>query len=250
MAVAKTIKRYFFRGLAVLLPTILTISIFVWGYRFIQDNISIHINRWLVKLTLLIMRLDPANEEAVKSLKEFWISGAGSVAGFILALIAVCIVGAVLASVVGKSLWHVIENFILRAPFLKQVYPYVKNVTDFLFTQGEEKKELISRVVAVEYPRKGVWVMGFVTGNGLKRVVGHSRKEFVTVLIPTSPTPFTGFTIMVAKDETIELEMSLEEAFRFIVSGGVITPPGEAGYSLPEEPEPPTDSEDEIESKS
>ncbi|GAH87960.1 unnamed protein product, partial [marine sediment metagenome] len=91
----------------------------------------------------------------------------------------------------------------------------------------EEKKKMFSRVVAVEYPRKGIWSMGFVTGSGLKRVVDNVKKEFLTVLIPTSPTPFTGFVIMVPKKQTIELDMTVEEALRFAVSGGVIAPTGE-----------------------
>ncbi len=198
------------------MPTIVTIWILVWGYSFIQDNISIHIKRGLVRLIIIA----GGSEE---ELSKFWIDGALSIAGFLVALFAVCIVGAILASVVGKTLWRVVEKFIMNTPFLRQVYPYVKQITDFLFTQ-EEKKRLFSRVVAVEYPRKGIWSMGMVTGSGLKKVVDKVEKEFLTILIPTSPTPFTGFVIMVPKEQTIELDMTIEEALRFAVSGGVIVP--------------------------
>jgi len=205
------------------LPTILTIWIFIWGYRFIQENISVYINRALVRLTMMIQRLEWTNLEARNYWDDFWIHGWGSVAGFIVALGVVFIVGAVLASVVGKTLWRMIEKFIMNTPFLRQVYPYVKQITDFVFTQGEQRK-LFSRVVAVEYPRKGIWSMGMVTGPGLKKVIDHVEKEFVTVLIPTSPTPFTGFVIMVPKEQTIDLDMTIEDALRFTVSGGVISP--------------------------
>jgi len=104
-----------------------------------------------------------------------------------------------------------------------QVYPYIKQITDFLFTE-QEKKDLFSRVVAVEYPRKGIWSMGLVTGSGLKKIVDNAEKEFVTILIPTSPTPFTGFVIMVPKEDTIDLDITIEQALRFAVSGGVIAP--------------------------
>lgn len=204
------------RGLAVLLPTILTIWIFIWGYRFINDKISVHIKNGLERLIILA-------GGSRGELDKFWIDGALSVAGFLIALIAVCIVGALLASVVGKTLWRMIEKFIMNTPFLRQVYPYVKQVTDFLLTQ-EEQKKLFSRVVAVEYPRKGIWSMGLVTGSGLKKVTENVKKEFLTVLIPTSPTPFTGFVIMVPKEQTIELDMTIEEAIRFAVSAGVIAP--------------------------
>jgi len=215
---------YFLRGLAVLLPTIVTIWIFFWGYKFIQENISIHINRGIV---WLVMFLQGEQQYLIKEdMVKFWVHGWGSIAGFLIALVAVCIVGAMLASVVGKTLWRMIEKFIMNTPFLRQVYPYVKQITDFLLTQ-EEQKKLFSRVVAVEYPREGVWSMGLVTGSGLKKVTENVKKEFLTVLIPTSPTPFTGFVIMVPKEKTIELDMTIEEAIRFAVSAGVIVPQGD-----------------------
>jgi uncharacterized membrane protein len=76
----------------------------------------------------------------------------------------------------------------------------------------------------VEYPRRGVWSVGFVTGSGLKEIEKSVKRELLTVIIPTSPTPFTGFVITVPKKLTIDLDMTMEEAFRFIVSGGVIVP--------------------------
>jgi uncharacterized membrane protein len=224
-------KNYFLRGLAVLLPTILTIALFVWGYKFIQEYIGIYINRALVRLIMLIPFLMPTWTQEM--LNKFWIDGAGSMAGFVIALILVFIVGALLASVVGRTIWRMVEGFIMNTPFLRRVYPYIKQITDFLLTQ-EEKKKMFSRVVAVEYPRKGIWSMGFVTGSGLERVVNNVKKEFITILIPTSPTPFTGFVIMVPKKQTIELDMTVEEALIFAVSAGVITPGGEhAAATLP-----------------
>ena len=220
-------KSYFLRGLAVLLPTILTIWVFVWGYSFIQDNISSHIRDgldWLIRKT--------TSDAFIDKLSEPWLNIALSAAGFLIALLGVCIVGALLASVVGRTLWRMVEKFIMNTPFLRQVYPYVKQVTDFFLTQ-EEQKRMFSRVVAVEYPRKGIWSLGFVTGSGLEKVVDNVKKEFLTVLIPTSPTPFTGFVIMVPKKQTVEMDMTIEEALRFTVSGGVIAPGGERPAALP-----------------
>ena len=221
MGIMKPIKNYFLRGLAVLLPTLLTIWILILGYQFIQKYISVHINRGLVWLTMFIR-----NETGAAVRQEwtnFWVNSWGSIAGFIIAVIVVCIVGALLASVIGKTLWRMIEKLIMRAPFLKQVYPYVKQITDFLF-KPEEKEQVFSRVVAVEYPREGVWSLGMVTGAGIKQLMDGVEKELLTVLIPTSPTPFTGFVIMVPKEKTIELDITIEEALRFTISGGVIVP--------------------------
>jgi uncharacterized membrane protein len=264
MSVTRRFKGYFLHGLAVLLPSILTIWLFVWGYTFIQDNISKHLNRGIVhviayfahknvevtdddireyllenkpelkknenELLIHIKREDIQRKVRIQKLKkdlaETWVDGPGSIAGFLVAVVGVCVIGALLASYVGRGLWRTIEKFIMNTPFLRNVFPYVKQVTDFLLT-NEEQKKLFSRVVAVEYPRKGIWSIGFVTGSGLEKVVNTVKKEFLTVIIPTSPTPFTGFVITVQKKQTIDLDMTIEEALRFIVSGGVITPGSE-----------------------
>jgi len=274
MRVSRRVKSYFLHGLAVLLPTILTIWLFVWSYTFIQRNFSVHINRGLVRVISLAAneRVEVSDKEVIAyllkakpdlegkdaelaihakrpeirrkariqklegTLQKTWVEGPGSIVGFLIAVVAVCVVGALLASYVGRSLWRTVEKFIMNTPILRSVFPYVKQITDFLLT-AEEQKQLFSRVVAVEYPRKGIWSVGFVTGAGLEKVVQNVRREFLTVLIPTSPTPFTGFVITVQKRLTIDLDMTIEEALRFIVSGGVITPgsePAAAGLPKPD----------------
>ena len=218
MSLSRRFRNYFLRGLAVLLPTVLTIWIFVLGYNFIQANLGSHLKNgleWLMKII--------AGAEFVDNLAERWWNVALSAGSFLIAVLIVCLVGALLASVVGRSLWRMVENFIMNTPLLRRVYPYIKQITDFLLTQ-EEQKKMFSRVVAVEYPRKGIWSVGFVTGSGIEKVVDNVKKEFLTILIPTSPTPFTGFVIMVPKKQTIELDMTIEEALRFTVSAGVIAP--------------------------
>ena len=141
--------------------------------------------------------------------------------------------GALLASYVGKRLWRRIEKGIMNTPFLRRVYPYVKQVTDFLLAQEEEGNLSFSRVVAVEYPRKGIWSIGFVTGSGLKKITQSVQKEFLTVLVPNSPTPVTGYVIIVHKEQTIALEMTIEEAVRFAVSASVVAPDRDGAMTLP-----------------
>ena len=210
-------KSYFLRGLAVLLPTLLTVWIFVVVFLFFHKNVGSYIKRGLTELIVLAGGSRPL-------LESTWISVALSIAGFLVVLVAVCMVGALLASVVGRALWRSVENSIMNTPVLRRVYPYVKQITDFVLTQ-EEQKRVFSRVVAVEYPRKGIWSIGLVTGSGLRRISeNNKRKEFITVLVPNSPTPVTGYVIVVPKDQTIPLNMTIEEAFRFAISAGVITP--------------------------
>jgi uncharacterized membrane protein len=191
----------------------------MWGYRFIHQRIGVHIERGIKYLIILA-----GGSEA--ELEKLWIDAALSMAGFLIALVVVFIVGALLASVVGRAVWRMIEKFIMNTPILRRIYPYVKQVTDFVLTQ-EEQKRMFSKVIAVEYPRKGIWSIGLVTGSGLKKIVDNVEKEFLTILIPNSPTPVTGYVIMVPKEDTIALDMSIEEAFRFAISAGVITPAGQ-----------------------
>jgi uncharacterized membrane protein len=105
----------------------------------------------------------------------------------------------------------------------KQIYPYVKQVTEFFVGDRDEKFQF-SRVVAVEYPRKGLWSVGLVTGETLRNIQDKAERDCMTVFIPSSPTPFTGYVITVPKEETIDLPITIDETFRFCVSGGVIVP--------------------------
>jgi uncharacterized membrane protein len=216
MAKMGRFKSYFLRGLAVLLPTVLTIWIFIWGYHFINDTISVYIKRGIV----YVIKLAGGSEE---ELGKFWVDGFLSAAGFLIALGIVIAVGAFLASVLGRTIWRLVERLMMNTPLLKQVYPFFKQITDFFLSQ-EDTKKMFSRVVAVEYPRKGVWSVGLVTGTGLKKIIESSEKEFLTVFIATTPSPLTGFVVIVPKEEVLDLDMTIEEAFRFLISAGLITP--------------------------
>lgn len=198
------------------MPTLLTIWIFIQCYLFVQKNISRYINLGIVHLILKF-----SDEYPKDLLMDYWVHGIGQITGFVIALIGVIILGAFLASFVGRTLWRLVEKAFFSVPLVKQVYQPLRQITDFLLT----KKEIsFNKVVAIQYPRSGVWSVGLATGKGIKRIVSAHQREFLTVFVPTSPTPFTGYVIMTPKDETIELDMTIEEALRFTISGGVITP--------------------------
>jgi uncharacterized membrane protein len=238
MSVTNSIKRYFLRGLAVLLPTILTLWILAWGYSLLQEHVSSHINQGIVKACVWLHRSEGLSEEALakyqKDLEGNFVGGiAGTLVGLLIATVAVFLFGAFLASFVGRVLWRMVESTITSMPVLRAVYPHVKQVTDFVLTPEEKKKSFL-RVVAVEYPRQGLWSIGFVTGSGLRTVTGHARREFLTVLVPKAPALVSGYVITVPKEETLALDMSVEEAFRFLVSAGVILPEGEQRIALPQ----------------
>ncbi|MEW4453113.1 DUF502 domain-containing protein [Bremerella sp. JC817] len=137
-------------------------------------------------------------------------------------LLALYFTGKFMAAGLGRILWNASERQIMhRLPIIRNVYGSVKQVTDFLLNEQEIQ---FTRVVAVEYPRKGMWSLGFVTSESLLDIKDKAGEPVVTILVPTSPMPATGFTINAKKSETIELNITLDQAFQFIVSCGVVVP--------------------------
>ena len=144
--------------------------------------------------------------------------------------------GKFFAAGIGRWIWRLFEGFIERLPVIRKVYSSVKQVTDYVF--DEQRRVGFSRVVAVEYPRQGVWAIAFVTGEGLLDVSAAANEPVLSLLIPTSPVPGTGFTAMARKSEVLDLNMTVDEAIQYIVSCGVVVPPQqqsrrEFGYRLP-----------------
>lgn len=136
-------------------------------------------------------------------------------------LLSLYLLGKFLAAGVGRFFWMQFERLINRLPVIRNVYSSVKQVTDFMFSEREIE---YTRVVAVEYPRKGIWTLAMVTGESLLDIRSAANEAVLSVLIPTSPMPFTGFTVTVKKSETIDLNITIDQAFQFIVSCGVVVP--------------------------
>ena len=124
----------------------------------------------------------------------------------------------------GLGRWFVkqFDGAILRIPVINKVYGSVKQVTDFAFSEREIE---FNRVVAIQYPREGIWSLGFVTGNSMAEISEATGEQMLSVLMPTSPMPMTGFTVTVKKSEAIDLNLTVDEAIQFVVSCGVVVPP-------------------------
>ncbi|MBI1372626.1 MAG: DUF502 domain-containing protein [Phycisphaera sp.] len=265
-------RRFFFRGLGIVLPTVLTIWILVVVYQFVDTKIATPINKGIQEMVLSWTSWPQATEgdisEFRKDLTEEqrqawktkltdpkWVEyqtrrtlllnhwnrlSIGSfvvldLIGLFVAVILIYFAGLAVGSFVGRKLYARGERMLQQLPLFKQVYPYVKQVTDFLV--GNEQKIQFNKVVAVQYPRKGLWSVGLVTGNTMQSIQDEARDACITVFVPSSPTPFTGYVITVPVSDTIELPITIDEALRFTVSGGVIVPPGQ---TIPEgeAPEP------------
>jgi len=136
-------------------------------------------------------------------------------------LSALYFLGRVFAHGIGRWFVNSIEAGINRIPLVNKVYGSVKQVTDFAFSEREIE---FNRVVAIEYPREGIWSIGFVTGNGIPAIAKAAGEPVLSVLMPTSPMPMTGFTVTVRRSEAIDLDMTIDEAIQFCVSCGVVVP--------------------------
>ena len=151
-----------------------------------------------------------------------WLNRARVLPVFLCLFISILyLLGKFLAAGVGRIVWNGFEALIHRLPLIRNVYSSFKQVTDFLFSEQEVQ---FTRVVAVEYPRKGIWAIGFVTGEGMQDMRDAATEPVVTLLIPTSPMPATGFTATVRKSETVDLNISIDQAIQFVVSCGVVIP--------------------------
>lgn len=132
------------------------------------------------------------------------------------------VLGKLLGAGMGRMLWNIVERGIHRVPLVRNVYDSVKQMTDFMF---QERELGYKRVVAVEYPRKGIWAIGFVTGESLMDIRSASGEPMVSLMIPASPMSVTGYIITVAKSETIDLDLTIDQALQFLISCGVVVPP-------------------------
>jgi uncharacterized membrane protein len=137
-------------------------------------------------------------------------------------LLLLYLLGKFLAAGFGRFFWKQLERLIHHIPLVRSVYDSVKQVTDFLFTDSDME---YTRVVAIEYPRIGMWTLCFVTGEGMWDLRGVTTEPLLTVFVPTSPLPFQGFPLTVKKSEVIDLNISIDQAIQFIVSCGVAIPP-------------------------
>jgi uncharacterized membrane protein len=168
------------------------------------------------------VRLSSANAYYHRYARIHWLKRTVVVPVFFCVFILLLyILGKFFAAGMGRIIWNGIEAMIVRLPVIRNVYSSVKQVTDFMFSETEIE---FNRVVAVEYPRKGIWSVGFVTGESMLDIRAAANEAVLTVLMPTSPMPATGFTVTVLKSETIDIDISMDQAIQFVVSCGVVVP--------------------------
>ena len=138
----------------------------------------------------------------------------------IISIILITFIGWLSLSLIGKKLLEIFNNILKRIPILRTIYSAFVQMLD-IFTKSNENKK---NVVLIEYPRKGSWAVGFATKENKGEISKKSKQNLVNVFVPTTPNPTSGFLLMFPKEEVIYLDMSFEEASRFIVSAGSSEP--------------------------
>lgn len=193
-------KKYLITGLLVLVPLVITV--------------------WVLKSLIGIM------DQSLLLLPEAWhphtLFGR-DIPGFgvILTVAIVLTTGVIATNFFGMQIILLWEKLLNRLPVVKSIYSSVKQVSDTLFS---DSGNAFRKAVLVQFPREGAWTIAFLTGTPGGDVVNHLRGEYVSVFVPTTPNPTGGYFLMLPKADVIELEMSVDEALKYIISMGVVAP--------------------------
>lgn len=193
-------KKYFITGLLVLVPLFITV--------------------WVLSSIIGIM------DQSLFLLPESWrpkallgheIIGIGA----LLTVLIILFTGVVATNFFGKQLINLWEAMLSRVPFVKSIYASVKQVSDTLFS---DSGNAFRRAVLVQFPRQGTWTIAFITGQPGGDIVNHLQGDFVSVYVPTTPNPTGGYFLMMPRADVVELDMSVDEALKYIISMGVVAP--------------------------
>lgn len=222
---AADFRRFFMRGLATLLPTLITFWLLVKIWDFLWETVGrpiIGVAGWVMKGGRITI---PRGEEIdlyIRSLE--WPQWALQLLGVGIAIVLVYMIGLLVGNLIGRTMWRLSEATLIRVPVIRAVYPAVKQITDYLL--NDQNPQLASsRVVACQPHEQGIWSIGLVTGPGLPQLNDATGQDMVTVFIPSSPTAFSGYVIVVPRSGIVELPLKVEEAMRLLISLGVVHPP-------------------------
>ena len=201
-----SIRRWLLAGLLVLVPLAITLAVLDWIVSTLDQ-------------TLLILPMAWHPDKVL----GFHLPGFG----VLLTLGIVLLMGAIASNFLGKKLLMVGNALLRRIPIVRSIYSSVKQVSDTLFS---ENGNAFRKALLVQWPREGVWTIGFLTGLPGGDVVNHLSGDYLSVYVPTTPNPTGGYFVMLKKTECIELKMSVDEALTYVISMGVVVPGSAANY--------------------
>ena len=222
---AEDFRRFFVGGLKALLPTLITLSVIIWVWDLLWMNLGRHLIMLLKLIWLNVSNTGMLPLQPPGYIESYWSEDKlqTRIVGVLLAVVAVYFVGLIVGNLIGRTFWKLGERLMIKIPIIRAIYPAVKQVTDFVLADKNDHFRR-SRVVAIRPHDSGIWSIGLVTGSGIAPLSNQMGEQMVTVFIPSSPTAFSGYVVVVPSSGVVDLPMSVEEAMRLLVSGGVIEP--------------------------
>ena len=202
------IRGYFLAGLLVIVPLGVTVFVITAILRLIDRVLIIIPPKFLAGACL-----------------PFKIPGLG----LVLAIVLIMITGILVKNYIGRRVVHFGEYILSGIPLVRPVYAAVKQVIQAMFG---DTPYAFKRAILVEYPRKGVWALAFVTGKTYGEIEEKTEKKTINVFLPTTPNPTSGFYLVIPEEDTISLDISVEDAFKLLISGGVVEPGGKVPQFL------------------
>ena len=200
-----SVRRWLLAGLLVLVPLAITLGVLNWIVGTLDQTLLILPGAW-----------------HPDKLLGFHLPGFG----VLLTLTIVLVIGALASNFFGKRLVQWGNSLLSRIPIVRSIYSSVKQVSDTLFS---ENGNAFRKALLVQWPREGVWTIGFLTGLPGGDVVNHLPGDYVSVYVPTTPNPTGGYFVMLKRADCIELQMSVDEALTYVISMGVVVPAKRAG---------------------
>lgn len=208
---SRGLKNYFYAGMIVIMPIFLTVFILNWILNFVLVLTS---KSFTVKIISTL--IENFGIERTTELKYFiyffYVIGV---------FVFIIIVGYITRNIVGKKITYLINNMMSRLPVVKHIYLTISQIVNLLSSTNNQSYK---KTVLIEYPRKGVYSIGFLTAESNRIVEKISGEEMCNIFIPTSPNPTSGMFVMLSKKEVKVLDMKIEDAVKLVISGGVLTP--------------------------
>ncbi|MDZ7374972.1 MAG: DUF502 domain-containing protein [candidate division KSB1 bacterium] len=199
----KNLRAYFVTGLLIIIPVVATIYVLNQLFLLLDGVLGDLVNRLFAKVF--------GYSSSVR------IPGLGLLALLLLILAT----GAAARNYLGRKVFEVGDNLITRVPLVNRIYMTVQQISKAFFS---ERREFLKRAVLIEYPRKGVYCIGFYTQDTRGEIQDKLENDIVGVFLPTTPNPTSGFLLFVPRAEVIELDMPIEEALKLVISGGAVVP--------------------------
>ena len=202
------LRGYFLAGVLVTAPVAITLASAWWFVGFVDSKV----------VPLIPGHYNP--DVYLKDIVGFEIGLPGL--GVVVLLVLITLIGALTAGFVGRYVVQLGERLLARMPVIRNVYGAIKQIFETILKQ---QSTAFRQAVLIEYPRRGIWAVGFITGNTEGEVQNLTADDMVNVFLPTTPNPTSGFLLFVPRGELVNLNMKVEEAIKMVISAGIVTPP-------------------------